>query len=252
MQEQRLTALVLRRVDYGEADRIVTFYTRELGKVAAFARSARKSQKRFGGALEPFDRLRLAARDRRGDMLSLAGSEVDCARSAISADLDLIARASYVTELVTEATREREPHVELFDLLDGGFDVLAGPGFATLDRTRRDGWLCAFQLKLLALAGYRPYLSACGECGDTSSPRYRFVPERGTLLCSAHSGGAGVAIGAGTARILDASLGADLASLEHFAFSAVQVEEARRLLGLFLRHQLGKELKSARFLEEDS
>ena len=249
-QEQRLLGIVLKRVDYGESDRIVTFFTRELGKVAAFARSARKSQKRFGGSLEPFHRLRLSARDRRGDLLSLGSAEIDRARTGIVLDLDLIARASYVTELVSEATREREPHADLFDLLDGGFEVLGSAEFAALERVRRDGWLCAFELKLLSLAGYRPFLSACAECGDTASARYRFVPERGALLCAAHADGRGVPVGAGTARLLDKSLGAPLDHLERLTFSAQQVEEARRLLSTFLRHQLGKELKSAKFLED--
>lgn len=247
--ELRLHAIVLRRVDYGDTDRIVTFFTREMGKVGAFARSAKKSQKRFGGALEPFHRLKIAARDRRGELLSLSSADIDCARAAISLDLDLIARASYLTELLTEATREREAHPEIFDLVDAGFDVLASAPFASLEKLRRDGWLIAFEMKLLSLAGYRPQLHACAECGDGAAARYRFVPDRGALYCAEHAHGEGVAIGAGTARILDASLAADVRHLDRFAFSATQVEEARSLLAPFLRHQLGKELRSAAFLE---
>lgn len=249
--EIRLTAIVLRRVDYGESDRIVTFYTRERGKVAAFARAARKSQKRFGGALEPFHRLTLAARDRRGDLLSLASADIARGRAAISAELDLISRGSYLTELLAEATREHEAHAELFDLVDAGLDVLAGAPFAQLDRTRRDGWLLAFELKLLALAGYRPYLTSCAECGEEAgeADRYRFVAERGALYCGSHAHGQGVAVALDLARQLDASIAADVAVLGEYDFSAAEVAEARNVIGPFLRHQLGKELRSARFLD---
>ena len=240
--EERAVALVLRSVDYGEADRIVTFYTRELGKVAAFARAARKSQKRFGGALEPFNRLAIRYRDRRGELLSLASAVVDRARPGVTTELERIHRASYVTELVTEATREREPHAELFDLLDAGLEVIA-----TADTA--GGWLAAFELKLLALAGYRPDLAGCASCGDAGADRYRFVPDRGILLCARCASGGGVAVSAGTVRLLEASLEMPLDRLDRFSFSAAQVEEARRILGPFIRLQLGKELRSAKFLD---
>ena len=239
--EQRATALVLRAVDYGESDRIVTFLTRELGKVTAFARAARKSQKRFGGALEPFNRLAIRYRDRRGELLSLASATVDRARPGIAADLDRIARASYLTELTGESTKEREPHGELFDLLDGGLELLATAATG-------GGWLAAFELKLLALAGYRPDLAGCASCGDAAAEQYRFSPERGVLACSRCAGGHGIPVSAGTVRLLEASLEQPLDRLDRFAFSEAQVVEARRLLAPFIRLQLGKELRSARFL----
>lgn len=240
--EQRASALVLRSTDYGESDRIITFFTRELGKVAAFARSARKSQKRFGGALEPFNRLAIRYRDRRGELLSLASATVDHARPGITTDLERISRAAYVTELVMEATREREPHAELFDLLDAGLEVIG-----TADTG--GGWLAAFELKLLALAGYRPDLAGCASCGDADAERYRFAPERGLLFCARCTASGGIAVSAGTVRLLDASLQTPLDRLDRFAFSDAQVQEARRILAPFIRLQLGKELRSAKFLD---
>ena len=62
----KLRAIVLRTVDYGESDRVVTLLTAERGKLAAFARGARASRRRFGGALEPFTLLAVEARERRG------------------------------------------------------------------------------------------------------------------------------------------------------------------------------------------
>lgn len=240
--EQRASALLLRSVDYGESDRIVTFFTRELGKVTAFARSARKSQKRFGGALEPFQRLAIRYRDRRGELLSLASATVERARPGVTADLERISRAAYVTELVMEATREREPHAELFDLLDAGLEVIAVADTG-------GGWLAAFELKLLALAGYRPDLAGCASCGDAGAERYRFAPERGVLFCTRCAATGGIAVSAGTVRLLESSLEVPLDRLDRFTFSDAQVQEARRLLAPFIRLQLGKELRSAKFLD---
>ena len=248
MEELRAHALVLRAVDYGDADRIVTFFTREHGKLAAFARSARKSQKRFGGALEPFNRLNIRFRDRRGDLASLAAAEIDRARPGITADYDLIARASYVTELVTEATRDREEHPALFDLLDEGFEMLGSPQYAAAALDRRDAWLVGFDLKLLSLAGYEPSLDGCAQCGNTTAARYRFQPERGQTLCWECSSDGGIPIANGTRAMLHDAITADLATLDRILLTPPQLTEAKRLLTTFLRYQLGKDLKSTKFL----
>ena len=242
--EERAVALVLRTVDYGEADRIVTFFTRELGKVSAFARAARKSQKRFGGALEPFNRLLIRYRDRRGELLSLSSSTIDRSRPGIVTDLDRIGRASYLTELTSEAVREREALPELFDLLDAGLEVI---GSAT---PTGGGWLAAFELKLLSLAGYRPDLAGCASCGDADAELYRFVADRGVIFCGRCAGGNGSVVSRGTLRLLEASFEAPLHALEGLVFTPAEVDESRRLLGPFIRLVLGKELRSARFLED--
>nr|MDQ2647496.1 DNA repair protein RecO [Myxococcota bacterium] len=62
-------ALVLRRVEYGDADLIVTLLTLSLGRVSALARGARKSRRRFGGALEPFFTLSVTLEERRSSEL---------------------------------------------------------------------------------------------------------------------------------------------------------------------------------------
>lgn len=160
----------------------------------------------------------------------------------MTADLERISRAAYVTELVMEATREREPHAELFDLLDAGLEVIAVADTG-------GGWLAAFELKLLALAGYRPDLAGCASCGDAGAERYRFAPERGVLFCARCAATGGIAVSAGTVRLLESSLEVPLDRLDRFTFSDAQVQEARRLLAPFIRLQLGKELRSAKFLD---
>lgn len=248
VNEKTAIALVLRAVDYGEADRVVTLFTRELGKVAAFARSARASRKRFGGSLEPFHRLEIRYRERRGDLLSLSAAEIRRARPAIATDLDRIAVASYLSELAAESTREREPHPEVFDLLDGALEALGDEPSPPLEPARRDGWLAGIELRLLALVGYRPRLDGCVACGAQEPERYRFSPERGGVLCPACGGTRGLPVSASTARLLESTLTTDVAHFDQVPFGASQAEEARALLAAFLRYQLGKELKSVRFV----
>lgn len=249
MQEQRADALVLRTVDYGEADRIVTFLTPQLGKVAMFARAARKSQKRFGGALEPFQRLELRYREsRRGALPTLAAAHIRDRRGRLIQDYARITHASYLTELVSETIREREPMPELFRALDTAYEVMNSPEYEDSDNSVRGGWIAAFELKILSLAGYQPLLDGCSDCGHNAEGAFRFHAQRGGLLCETCAHREGTPLSLGVAHRLAHSLGTEISQLR-LEFSAREAFEARRALSGFIRYHLGKELRSARFVE---
>ncbi len=126
-ERSKLTAIVLRTVDYGESDRVVTLLSRERGKVSAFARGARASRKRFGGALEPFTLLTAEVRVRGGsELLGLDSTHVLRGHGGIRGDLARIACAAYAAELARELVRDHEPHEELFELLVGYLELLDG------------------------------------------------------------------------------------------------------------------------------
>ncbi len=98
-------------MDTGEADRVVTLFSRERGKVAAFARGARASRRRFGGALEPFTLVAAEVCERPGaELLGLESVSPLDAFGAIRADLARIACAAYAVELSRELVRDHEPH----------------------------------------------------------------------------------------------------------------------------------------------
>ena len=245
--EQRCDALLLRSVDYGEADRIVTFLTPDMGKIAMFAHGARRSQRRFGGALEPFQNLHLIFRDRGASSLStLTSAEVLKSRSLLMADYDLITLASYLTELVGETLRERDPAPAPFEALTRAYDTINSEEFMEFDADARVAWLAAVELRVLSIAGYEPLLSSCADCGTTDpSGTFRFQAERGGLLCETCSRRSGVPLRLATAQ----ALAATLTSGEVPDLDEKQAYEARRALGSLIRYQLGKELKSARFLK---
>ncbi|MGZ6081273.1 MAG: DNA repair protein RecO, partial [Myxococcaceae bacterium] len=109
-------ALVLGTLDYGEADRLVTLLTRERGKLTAFAAGARKSRRRFAGALEPGTVLRARLVERHGSTVRLDAVEVVNAFPRIRDELPRIARALYALELCRELLREQEPAPQLLSL----------------------------------------------------------------------------------------------------------------------------------------
>src|SRR5512145_2747991 len=124
-------AIILRHLDYGEADRIVTFLTPGHGRLKGFARGARKSRKRFGAALEPFAKVRLHWSSRGGELLGLREAELLDLHVGLRSDLDAIALASYACELVEQLLGDAHGHPGAYVLLAALLDHLAAPGGAT-------------------------------------------------------------------------------------------------------------------------
>jgi DNA repair protein RecO (recombination protein O) len=181
MPRQRLyrtPAIVLKRMDLGEADRILTFYSRDHGKVRAVARGIRRGTSRSAGHLEPFtvtDVLFAVGRDL--DVVSQADT-LEAFR-AIREDLVMTTHAYYLAEVVDLLTEENMENRAVFDVLVDGFRQLTAADDARLV-------LIAFHLRLLDALGYRPELRECVGCQTTIEPeRNRFSPIQGGALCPA-------------------------------------------------------------------
>jgi DNA repair protein RecO (recombination protein O) len=151
-------AIVLRRTDYGEADRIVTLLTPESGKLRVLAKGARKITSRKAGHIELFTRTRLLiAKGRSFDLITQA--ELIEPYRALREDVTRGALAHYLCELAEQFAPEDSDSAALYDLLAEGLDWLC---------TATDP-VCAaryFELRLLTLEGYRPELFKCARMGD--------------------------------------------------------------------------------------
>lgn len=242
----KVEAIVLRTVDYGESDRIVTLLTRERGKVGAFARGARASRRRFAGLLEPFTLLSAELTDRRGDLLGLESASAIRAHGGIRTELARIAVAGYATELAGELVRDAEAHPQLFTLLSDFLGMLdAAPP--------RPAALRAYELGALAAAGFMPRLDSCARCGASLPDRaVRLDPAHGGLLCAACEppGGAGLPSlsPATVAMLLRLQAGGLAAAGEPLEGAAAR--EAREALTRFVEQLLGRRLASRKFLDE--
>ena len=233
-------AVVLSTVDYGEADRLVTLFTEGRGKITAFAAGARKSKRRFAGALEPFTLIRAQLVERGGDTYRMDGADIDRGFYSVRTELPLISRALYCLELIRELTRDREPQPQLFAQLQSYLELLdkkrAGPTSLIL-----------FELTALAHAGLMPRFSPCALCAGPVGERPTFDPDHGGAVCHGCSGRAqfGVPV---TPEVVDA-----LAGLQAGARVPLSPEiraRARELLNLFIAHHLGRKLKSVEFMNQ--
>lgn len=172
----RVEAIVLRHSDWGEADRLLTLYTREEGKLRAIAKGVRRLRSRKAGHLEPFTRVKLMLAHGR-DLWIVTQAETVSAYLALREDLERIAQASYVVELLDRFTYEEGGNRALFDLLAVTLQRLdeGQPAFTVLRY---------YELRLLDLLGFRPQLFTCVACGETIQPQDQFFsPLLGGVLC---------------------------------------------------------------------
>jgi DNA repair protein RecO (recombination protein O) len=149
-------AIIIKGVDYGEGNRIFTFYGKEEGKFSAVARGVKKQKSKLNGHLQLGNRCDLQlARGKNLDTVSQAVAKETYAHIREKAALYLY--ASYFMELLNDFVPERVPDEALFDLFDLVLKRLADKDPKKLARF--------FELRLLALSGYTPDLNHCAACG---------------------------------------------------------------------------------------
>jgi DNA repair protein RecO (recombination protein O) len=246
--QYRTEAIVLRLFDYGESDRIVTFSTPGYGKLRGIAKGARRSKKRFANALEPFSRLEILFSRRDPEGLALIeGAEVICHFPRIRADLEKTLMASYLIDLTDQFTPEDKKNEKLFTLLNAFLGLIeAGPVTESLLRF--------FEIRLLKLAGFDPVLDHCLACKETieNGNAYRFHAADGGLHCTSCRPETPEAFPVSLGTIRSLQMGRELEPdlLGRLLLSGQAADESRRLLAHFIRHILGKELKSVQVLNE--
>lgn len=176
VRSQRVEAIVLRHTDWGEADRMLWLFTREIGKVQVVAKGIRKPRSRKAGHLEPFTRVELQLAHGR-DLLIVTQAEAKDAYLALREDLVRVGYASYIIELLDRFTYEEGENISLYRLLTetlGRLDTEPQPAFAVR----------YYEVRLLDLVGFRPQLFHCVNCGEEIRAEDQYFSfEKGGVIC---------------------------------------------------------------------
>jgi DNA repair protein RecO (recombination protein O) len=255
----RTEGVVLRRQDFGEADRVVTLYSPTHGKLRAIAKGVRRPKSRLGGHVELFTHTGvLVAQGRNLDIITQA--EILRPYTAIRDDLWRAAYACYCAELVDRLTEERLEHRAVFDLLLQVFAYLDGdPGPIEPPAADRqdpaspsDLALRAFELHLLGCLGYAPELRRCVECGEPLRPvENRFSAAGGGTIC------AGCAVTRPGARPLSVNAikamrlmsEGDFGVFQRLRLPAATAQEIDGALRTHITYILERQLRTVEFLD---
>ncbi|MCY4625926.1 MAG: DNA repair protein RecO [Chloroflexi bacterium] len=244
--------VVLRQASSGEADRMLTVYTRDFGMLRLVARGLRRPNSRLAGHLEPLVHASLQlARGRGPDVVT--GADTLHGHTALRSNLEGIARGLVCAELIDAFAPEEQANPELFRLLLHALDMLnEGDGDLLL-------WHFAFHV--LALTGYMPELQQCVMCGRQVEPdEHLFTPGLGGVVCSrcARGGDPGGPQERAGAPLLPLSVNA-LKVMRFFRdhpydevrglrIDGALSRELERVEGGDIRYLLEREVRSAEFL----
>lgn len=242
----RAEGIVLKGLDLGEADRIVTIYTRAFGKVRAVAKGVRRPTSRLVGHVEPLAHgIFQLAKGRELDIVTQA--ETRATYRGVREELLATAAGWYVAELIDRFTVERQPSAPTFGLLATCLECL--------DRGFPPGLVCRwFDLHLLDRAGFRPELALCVHCGRAPEETENlFSASAGGVLCERCRTASEGPVTLLSVRALKALR--YLARSEFAEAAKLRVEERleaeleRHLRG-FLQYVLDRDVNAARFLDD--
>jgi DNA repair protein RecO (recombination protein O) len=242
------SAIVLRVVNYGESDRIVTLFGRDTGRLSALARGARKSQRRFAGGLGLCALGAAAVRERPGaELATLERFDATDSHAALGSDVARMAHAAYAAELVGKLCAPRQVDTPVFDWLSLFLQLLDGDG-ASAERLR------VFEIGLLSRLGFGPRLDSCAACGGASfagrpasEVAFRWDPDRGGAVCTACARG-GRPLQSAVRAALIRLAGTPLAAAASEALPTDVNRDCREALLEIINHHVSGPLKSVEFI----
>ncbi|OGP86294.1 MAG: DNA repair protein RecO [Deltaproteobacteria bacterium RBG_13_65_10] len=250
MAQQQSPAIVLRATEFGESDLIVHCFTREFGRLRGVAKGAKRSMKRFVGSLDFLAYVDLRFFEKKtSDLVRVDAATFRSQFPGIREDLDKLAEASLLAEIVTFGTGERETHRPLFDTLLRGLALIdhlprwkpAGCGIGRM-----------MEARVLSLMGFEPNLSACVRCRKALDAirRADFSVARGGIVCErcAITERDLIPVGVATLKLLAQGLRAEVDAFPRFAWTSRSAVEAARILHPFAQVHLGRELRTLRFM----
>lgn len=235
-------AVVLRTWPVREADLLVSFFTRDFGKMKGVAKSALKSRKRFGGALEPMTVARAWFVERpKQELVRL--DQLEIIRSPLSAPVDQARMTvlSLYAEVLEEALPEHDPQDAVFRLIASVLE----------QTTVEQPWmpLTYFQLWMTRLLGLLPDIARCTVCGEALiAGEASFNNYSDGLFCKLHRNGSANELSADSWQLALRMLRSPIAAFEGEPWTRRRGQDLRRLTVQILERHLERKLRSAEML----
>ena len=244
-------AILLRRIDFGDFDFIITFFTLSHGKFSVIAKNAKKSSKRFPGILEPFSFVDLVCNSGRGHRLPvLKEASLKQLFPEIRKKIEKTAYASYWAELINTWMEEGQKQKQLFYLflhmlegLDAGY--MPGANLSIL-----------FQVRFMVISGFHPNLTYCITCKtgieQINSSTVFFDLGNGGIVCEkcGYHSKYHISFSKGTIKQLLWIQNKAFPTASKVRLSQQAIKEGLYFLEAFVPYHLGTEPKSLKFLHQ--
>src|SRR5436305_2690367 len=228
--------VVLRRLDYGEADRIFTLLTRDHGKVGAIAKGVRRPSSKLGPSLELYGHVDVLLAKGRGDLDVVAQVE-RLPGMRIAGEVEWMSHAALIAELAERVCEDRHPVDGVYELTVMALDELA----RETDPRRASAY---FLMSALDLLGYAPQLMACASCERPLEPKpAAFSAAAGGFLCDRHAAFGMPKTSLAALKVLRLMASGDLQTYRRLKLDGELMDDIERVLTLQLEHHLDRRLK---------
>jgi DNA repair protein RecO (recombination protein O) len=237
-------AIVLKSFDFRETSKIVTFYTREFGKIKGVMKGVRKDPRKFGSSVDKFTVNDIVFYQyRNSDIHLISQCDMKEFYSPIRQDLKRMTAASYILELVDAILPIEQKNEDIYELILQYLSSLQ----TDQDVTKL---VHIFQIKTLSYSGFRPHLDSCVKCTKKVQGQTRFSMKLGGLVCDVcrTSDGDVSPISRGTVASIIHIEQSEWGQTLRLGLSAAIKKELKYVLNNFLVFHLEKHLRSARFI----
>lgn len=239
----RAEGLVIRSMDYGEGNKIITVFTKEFGKVSLMVRGAKKLRSRHAAVTQLFTYADFSYFKSSG-MGSLNGAEILDAFQPLREELFSSAYASYLAEMCDRMMGDADGSSYIFEQLKGAFQAI---------QDGKDKAIVAhvFELKMLNFAGYMPVLDACVSCGRGDSD-FSFSASMGGTVCSIcrAQDTMSIQLSEGALKLLRLLSGLDVRRLGKIDVKDTTKAQLKQALKLYIDHYVGIKWKSRSVLDQ--
>jgi DNA repair protein RecO (recombination protein O) len=248
-------AVLLRRIEYGDYDYIITFLSEKLGKITVIAKNAKKSIRRFQGSIDLFSHLNIQVsfpKKKKKALPVLFNVDLANPFENIRVDVEKTGYASYWMEIINFYLEEQKPQPALFRLLLFSLDAL------NKDFISKQVINLLFQIRFMSISGFTPDLKNCGMCkkpiddSNISQKKVIFDIKNGCLVCDECKKKVGknnINISKGTLKQLDWINENEISKADRMKFSKLAIKEGETFLQAFIPFHIGRDFKSLTFLK---
>jgi len=246
MNSLKTFGIVIKRMNFGEADRILTILTERFGKVKAIAKGVRKTKSRLAGSLEPFMVLDLQLHEGKTFYI-VTGAVIQKEFPDLHKNLQKTSQAFYIGEIADKILQEDQRTHQVFEIFSDGLSEIEKSGSEFLLRI--------YELRMIEAAGFKPELYECIHCKEKITPDDNFWDSiEGGLICQTcqqkfHHG---KRISDDLIKILRLIDKGEYEVLKRINLKKEIETEAETILNEYIKSVLERDLKSQKFLKEIS
>ncbi|WP_299978312.1 DNA repair protein RecO [Desulfobacula sp.] len=247
-------AILLRKIEYGDHDFIISFLTKSKGKISVIAKNAKKSIKRFSGAFDLFSVNHIQCtfpKKKKDGLIILSQADLENGFANIRYDVFKTAYASFWVELIHFWLEEDKVVSGLYDLLFFSLDAL-NAGILS-----KEALSLLFQIRFMSISGFSPNIENCDICKTPidfiEQKSIRFDFKEGRIICQncvKRRSKYGMTVSKGTLKQLFWINNSDISRAERMKFSNFAIEEGEMLLEAFIPFHIGRDFKSLQFLKQ--